>query len=296
MKKKVTIAIVLIVCVVCLGLFAFNKNKQQKSATSPTNSTSSEFRVKSAFADIDTDMIIQDKDLKDDDPNADYVFVTFTTAISDTKKDDGSNPFNAKNYKLDGKALPDKSKIVQDKDYNYKLTIILPNGSLKGVNANHSLELSKDLKNKNGLSISGDLNLKLPYSKSEDTTANGTAANDTKNSSSSTKSSNSTKNSSSANNSKTTTAEEKAAIAKNNASMPKYTVEIVKTIPMTTIVLVYLDTTTPENYKVSVDGVNLQLKVNKNNGNKKVFINSVDKEMELDEVKQLVKIEKAAQK
>lgn len=292
MKKKVIVTAVLIVCVLCLGLFAFNKNKQKNTASS-TNSTSSQFRVKSAFADIDTDMVIQDKDPKDDDPYGDYVFVTFTTAVADTKKADSSNPFNVKNYKLDGKALPDKSRIVQEKDYNYKITIILPNGYLKGVNANHSLEISKDLKSKNTLTISGDLNLKLPYSKSEDTTTNGTVSTDTKNSSSTTKSSNSTKNSSNANNPKTVTAEEKAAIAKNNENMPKYTVELVKTIPMATIVMVYLDTTTPENYKVSVAGVNLQLKVNKNNGNKKVFINSVDKEMELDEVKQLVKIEKA---
>lgn len=297
MKKKVIVTAVLIVCVLCLGLFAFNKNKQQKDTASATNGTSSQFRVKSAFADIDTDMTIEDTDSKDDDANADYVFVTFTSAVSDNKKADSTNPFNIKSYKLDGKDLPDKSRIVQEKDYNYKVIIILPNGYLKGINANHSLEISKDLKNKSGLNISGDLTLKLPYSKSGDNTGNKTTSTNNKNASNSTKPSNSS--SSSSNSStipKTVTAEEKAAIAKNNESMPKYTVELVKTIPMTTIVLVYLDTTTPENYKVSVAGVNLQLKVNKNKQDKKVFINSIDQEYELDEVKQLVKIEKADKK
>ncbi|NMM65065.1 hypothetical protein HBE96_21000 [Clostridium sp. P21] len=292
MKKKVILIVVLVVCVLCIGLFAFNKSKQQKSTTSSMNGTNSQFRVKAAFADIDTDMIIQDADLKDDDPNADYVFITFTNAVSDTKKSDSTNPFNIKNYKLDGKNLPDKSKVVQEKDYNYKVTIVLPNGYLKGANSNHSLEISKDLKSKNGLNITGDLSLKLPYSKSEDSTSTKTESKNTKDTSNSTKSSNSSNGSS--NSAKPVTSEEKAAIAKNNENMPKYTVEIMKTIPMTTIILVKLDTPTPENYKVSITGVNLQIKTNKEG--KKVFVNSVDKEYELDEVKQLIKIEKVNQK
>lgn len=292
MRKKIVIAIALILCSICVGLFTLNKNDQQKNAknaTSPTNSTSSQFRVKSAFADIDTDMIIQDKDSKDDDPNADYLFITFTNPVLDTKKSDTSNPFNIKNYKLDGKDLPGSSKIVADKSYNYKIVVILPNGYLNGINANHSLDISKNLKDKNGSTISGDLNLKLPYSKSGDAAENKTTSKDTKNNSSSTKSSNSNNNVN-----KSVTAEEKAAIAKNNESMPKYSIELLKTIPQTTIVLVYLDTTTPEKYKVSMTGVDLPLKTNKEG--KKVFINSVDKEYELDEVKQLVKIQKSDQK
>jgi hypothetical protein len=295
MNKKIIALVIFLICAVALGFFAFNKNKQQKNTNITNNGTSSQFRVKSAFADIDADMMIQDKDPKDDDTNADYVFITFTSTVSDTKKSDSSNPFNIKNYKLDGKDLPDKSKIILDKNYDYKVIIVLPDGYLKGINSNHSLEISKGLKNKNGLNISEDLNLKLPFSKSEDGTVNKTASNDTKNASNTTKSSNSSNNSSSSTTTnKPITADEKAAIAKNNENMPKYTVEILKTIPQATIVLVNLDTSTPEKYKVSITGVKLDLKTNKEG--KKVFINSVDKEYELDEVKQLIKIEKADQK
>lgn len=173
MKKKfLMVSAVLVVAVLFFVSYSIMNNKNfvsntntSKSTKSANAQTSNEFRVKSAFADVDFDITLQDKDPADDDKTADYIFLTFSDDIVDSKKDDSSNPFNPKNYKLDGKLLSDAS-ITYDK-ISTKITIKLPDGILKGLNTPQSLEISKDLIGKKHKKISGDLNIKLPYSYSD---------------------------------------------------------------------------------------------------------------------------------
>ncbi|WP_312109647.1 invasin domain 3-containing protein [Brevibacillus reuszeri] len=127
------------------------------------------FKVVWAFADVDTDLIVEDVDAADADVNHDYIFVTFSSAISTTG--DFKNVLKTSNYTIDGKDLPIGSQIVADipgytdatPDVVDSITIILPQGTLNGKNAPHVLNISKYLENKKGTKISGDLQLKLAY-------------------------------------------------------------------------------------------------------------------------------------
>lgn len=235
------------------------KDSQQQIKIDPNK----ELRVLWAFADVDRDFLIQKEDTSDGDTTADYIFIKFSNEILTDKSENSATL--ASNYTFDGKALPKGAEVLADiQGYDNsglvdKLTIKLPNGYLKGVNAPHTVDISSKIKSKYGKAIIGDLKLQLSYSKSE-SISNGTIKNTTKN---------------------TTVKSE---------DIPKYTVEVGKSLPYSTLVLVQLDTKTPENYKVSIDGISLPLKA-KSTG-EKVFIDVVDKDYAEDEVNKLIKIEK----
>jgi hypothetical protein len=274
-KKDITIIVLLLIALSVIGFKFF---KEHNSQSQSTNNSSLGFAVQSAFADIDSDMIIEDKPSEDKDKTADYVFVTFTSKVANVKNNDASNPFNIKNYKLDNSPLP-KGSVIASKD-DLLLTIKLPNGYLKGVNSPHTLTISKDLKNKNGQGIQGPLKLDLPYSldsldsgsSKQTSTSNNASSNTTTAKSSSMTSANSAKNTAS------------------NADIPKYTLKIITTIPQTTVIAVTLDSPTPENYKVTVAGTPLTLK--KNDKGDKIFVGIINMSYGFDEVKKLIKIEK----
>ncbi|KYH28010.1 MULTISPECIES: hypothetical protein [Clostridium] len=242
-----------------------SKETNAKGDSTQKTAQDKEFRVLWAFADIDKDFMIQAKDSSDGDTSADYIFMKFTDEVLDDKS--ASSALQVSNYKLDGQPLPKGTVITpeikgyDDSTLKDKLTIKLPNGYLKGVNAPHTLEISNNIKSKRGKAISGDLKLSLSYSKSE---AKAQAEANGKNGT--------------ANN------------ATANKGMPKYTVEIGKNLPYSTLVAVYLDTKTPENYKVSVGSDVLELRQKKTG--EKVFINVINKDYTQDEVNSLIKIEK----
>ncbi len=276
MNKKIIAGIVAAICIVSAGYFISNKNNAKQTTDKTAKQTvEGDFKAKSAYADVDLDMVIQDKDPKDDDASADYVFLAFTCDVADSKKDDDSNPFNVKSYKLDGNPLP-KNTTISTKN-SKEIIIKLPNEALKGVNSSHSVDIAKTLLDKNGKKIQGDLSLKLPYSNSSNASGNNSAANNT-----------------STNTNKDTNKDAKnktqSSTVEPNANMPKYTIELGKAIPLATVVLVKLDTKEPENYKVTVDGVQLEPKKNSNGEN--IFISPIKKVYEMDEVKKLIKIEK----
>jgi hypothetical protein len=277
----VTIAMISSIFLTQLGSIKGSKTKEQtkqsdtsKEQSKETNAKgeeakeaaeNKEFRVLWAFADIDKDFMIQTKDSSDGDAKADYIFMKFTTEVLDDKS--ASSALQVSNYKLDGQPLP-KGTVITPEIAGYdestlkdKLTIKLPNGYLKGVNAPHTLEISKNIKSKSGKAISGDLKLSLSYSKSETKAQSEAKGKD-----------------GAANN---------AAV---NKGMPKYTVEIGKNLPYSTLVAVYLDTKTPESYKVSVGSDVLQLRQKKTG--EKVFIDVINKDYTQDEVNSLIKIEK----
>ncbi|KOA20595.1 hypothetical protein CLHOM_07370 [Clostridium homopropionicum DSM 5847] len=239
------------------------KDNQQQGKTEAKADPNKDLRVLWAFADIDRDFLIQKKDTSDGDTTADYIFIKFSNEILTDKSENSATL--ALNYTFDGKPLPKGTEVLADiQGYDNsgiidKLTIKLPNGYLKGVNAPHTLDISSKIKSKYGKAITGDLKLQLSYSKSESIT-NGTIKEDPK---------------------KTTSKSE---------DIPKYTVEVGKSLPYSTLVLVQLDTKTPENYKVSIDGTSLPLK-SKSTG-EKVFIDVIDKDYAEDEVNKLIKIEK----
>lgn len=134
--------------------------------------TADTFKVDWAFADVDADLVVEDKDSLDADKDHDYIFVTFTSAISTTG--DYKNVLKTSNYTIDGKDLPLGSQIVAGiegytdatPDVVDSITIILPDGTLNDKNAPHVLNISKYLENSKGTKISGDLELKLAYNKS----------------------------------------------------------------------------------------------------------------------------------
>lgn len=234
--------------------------KKEKTQTKATNTTK-EFRVVWGFADIDKDFVIQAKDSNDGDKTADYVFVKFTKEIMQGK---GKNSaVLSSNYKLDGKPLPKGSTIVasiqgyDEEKLSNKITIKLPNGYLKGVNSNHTLQIAKDIQSKDGKAISGDLSLKLSYSKSQDENV----AKNTK------------------------------IVANANKGMPEYTIEqIGKQLPYNTLVVISLHTKTPQNYKVYVGDHELPLRKKKTG--EQVFIDTIGEDYTQDEVKSLIKIKK----
>lgn len=225
------------------------------------------------------------KDSEDNDKKYDYIFVTFTNPVVDTKKEDASNPFNIKNYTFDSAALPNGT-VIASGDAN-QVIIKLPDKYLKGINSPHSLNISKDLKDNAGHSITGTLELKLPYSIS----STGTATPSDKQSDNS--KSNNSSSASPKSDAKTDTNKNTGNSDKKNtsdAALPKYTVKTINTIPETTIVGVTLETPNPENYKVSVATTVLELKTN--NKGEKSFAGSTEKEYTFDEVNKLIKIEK----
>lgn len=281
-SNKIIAGILAVSCVVLAGYFTFNKNNTTKTSNKAVQQTTEgDFKVKAAFADVDLDMVIQDKDPKDEDTSGDYLFVTFTCNVGDNKKNDDSNPLNVKAYKLDGNALPQNTKITAKDSKN--IVIKLPDGTLKGVNAPHSLEISKNLLDMQGKKVQADLSLKLPYSSSD-----LSSGNNTKGSSASGSNTNTNSNSTSGNKDGKNTSQSSSDNA--NADMPKYEIELGKAIPYNTVILVKLDTKEPQNYKVTVDGTELAMK--KNSKGETVFINAIKKEYELDQVKKLMKIEK----
>lgn len=238
-------------------------NSQQQGKTETKVDPNKDLRVLWAFADVDRDFLIQKKDTSDGDTTADYIFIKFSNEILTDKSENSA--ILASNYTFDGKPLPKGAEVLADiQGYDKsglvdKLTIKLPNGYLKGVNAPHSIDISSKIKSKYGKAITGDLKLKLSYSKSESIT-NGTIKDNSKNSTS------------------------------KSEGIPKYTVEVGKSLPYSTLILVQLNTKTPENYKVSIEGISLPLK-QKSTG-EKVFIDVVDKDYAEDEVNSLLKIEK----
>lgn len=238
-------------------------NSQQQEKTETKADPNKELRILWAFADVDRDFLIQKKDISDGDTTSDYIFIKFSNEILTDKSENSATL--ASNYTFDGKVLPKGAEVLADiQGYDKsglmdKITIKLPNGYLNGVNAPHSLDISSKIKSKYRKAITGDLKLQLSYSKSERIT-NGKIK-DT---------------------SKTTTSK--------SEDIPKHTVEVGKSLPYSTLVLVQLDTKTPENYKVSIDGISLPLK-QKSTG-EKVFIDVIDKDYAEDEVNSLIKIEK----
>lgn len=280
-KKSVRLAIILsFICIIAIIAFSIYRNKSSYISSEANNSNIG-FKLKSAFADIDYDMVIQDQDPKDDDSKADYLFISFTGEIINAKKNSSSNPYNLQNYKLDNKSLPKEASIFSKNSTS--IIIKLPNGYLNNSNINHSLEISKDLRDKNGQVISGDLNIKLPHSNSHlDETIGKKTLNDNKNSN---------ETSSDDKNSSNNTTNSNSQSSNSNTAIPRYTIELGKGLPYTTIVLVKLDTERPEDYKVTVDGV--QLELDKNSKDETVFVNAIKKDYELDQIKKLIKIEKA---
>lgn len=285
MKKKIIAAALLTALVVTTSACTmFKKDNASKSASS-ANTKQLEFEVKSAFADVDADMVIENKDSEDSDKKHDYIFVTFTSPIADTKKDDASNPINVRSYTFDNNSLPKGTEIAAG-DVN-QVVIKLPNEYLKGVNAPHSLKISKDLKDKNGQSIKGTLDIKLPYSFTASSASDKQTTNNSSDKSGNT--TNTQKDSDKKNSSTNTNAADNKSAS--NEGMPKFSVKIINNIPQTTIVAVTLESTTPQNYKVSVAGTALEMK--KNNKGEQVFVGSVDKEYSFDEVNKLIKVEKS---
>lgn len=285
MKKKI-LAAILIIVVMGIGTaiyYTVNKNKNSSS------SIVSEFKVKSAFADVDQDMVIQDKDPKDDDISADYIFINFTNELADNKKNDDSNPGYLKSYTLDNSSLPTDTKIyVKNKK---QLIIKLKDGTLKGVNTPHSITISKNLIDKDGNKIKGEVIFKLPYSnyvssdsKDKDSSKNSSG---TGTSSDSGNSSNSDNNAKTGDDNKTSS---ETNTSEQSGDLPAYTVELGKAIPYTTVVMVKLDASDPENYRVDVEGTKLELK--ENSEGQKVFIGTVKKVYEMDQIKNFIKIEK----
>lgn len=290
MKKKILAIVIVLICVVS-AIYYTVSHKNKNSDAVNTNKPVVEFKVKSAFADVDRDMVIQDKDLKDDDTSGDYIFIKFTNEVADNKKNDDSNPVSLKSYTFDNSSLPVGTKIyIQDKN---QVVIKLKDGYLKGVNSPHSLAISKNLLDKEGTKIKGNLNLKLPYSNSSLDSSNGSSS-ASGNTSTTGSTANSSKNSTSkSGTSKSSSSENSSSSSSTNANsnLPKYKIELGKAIPGATVILVRLDTPNPENYKVSVDGTQLDLKTDKSGA--KVFIKGIQKTYELDQVQKLIKIEKA---
>lgn len=286
MKKRVIAVVALLVLVVSIGSFTlFKKNQTTIKNENSSKTKQVEFKVKSAFADIDSDMIVEVKDSEDNDKKYDYIIITFTNAIVDTKKEDSSNPFNIKNYTFDNAPLP-KGTVITPGDTT-QVIIKMPDEYLKGINSPHSLNISKYLKDKDGQSITGSLDTKLPYSIPNNAPSNVTTNTPDK------QSTNSSANNSQKNDAKTgdtTNANGSDKKSTPDAALPKFTVKIITNIPQTTIVAVTLDNPNPENYKVSVGGTTLELK--KNNKGEKVFVGSTEKEYSFDEVNKLIKIEK----
>lgn len=248
-----------------------------------------DFFVRYAFADVDMDQIIQEKDPKDDDPKADYIFVKFISSLIRDKKDNNSG--NIKNFKLDNKELPKGTEMIIKEDIKDMLIIKLPQGYLKGKNAGHVLEISKDLVNGEN-KITGDLKLNLPYSRPISSNEKDNKKTDTKATPSNDKNTQSKNNN--GNNKNATTNKEtdknKTGKESNVVPLPKYTVELGKGVPFSTIVLVKLQTPKVEEFKVSID--NVELKIRENSKKEKVFIGSVKKDYSYDEVMSKLKIEK----
>ncbi|AYF53416.1 hypothetical protein FDJ70_06465 [Clostridium botulinum] len=292
-KQKKIIGIIIAIIVVCVGAFTTisllknkkNKGKEALNQSQQIKQIPKEVSVRYAFADVDFDQIIQDIDTKDDDSKADYIFVRFSGAVVPKKVKNSVMDIN--NYKLDGKNLPKESKIFIDKQLgNTQLVIELPNKTLKEKNAGHILEINKDININDTTKITGELKLNLPYS-TKTTVGSVKDSNNTKASNESKKSSDS-KNIVNKNGTKEEAKTKETKV--ENKDMPKYSVEIGKGIPFTTIVLVKMEVKDPSQYNVFVDNEKLNLRTNK--AGKKVFVKAIKKDYSYDDVKQRVKIKK----
>ncbi|OFH98036.1 hypothetical protein CLOACE_22790 [Clostridium acetireducens DSM 10703] len=280
MNKKI-ISIGLAVIFTILGISFYNSKKASKNTSLNKNTINNEiktklkkdFYVKSAFADVDLDMIIEDKATKDSDKNGDYIFITFSSQIFDDKKSDNKTVLDIKNYKLDNKELPKGSAI--SKKFINEIIIKLPDGYLKGVNSPHKLEISKNLKDKYSNNIKGNLSLNLPYSYNKNSNSNNRTTKKTEQ-----------KNADVKNNSNNDSSNK---IISNSKDIPNYSIKLGKAIPFTTIVLVELETPHPENYKITVS--NTELKQKKNKEGKLVFVSAIKRELNLEDVQNSIKIE-----
>ncbi|MCY6355123.1 hypothetical protein [Clostridium sp. ZS2-4] len=293
MNKKIIgiIIAVIIVFVTVFSTISFSSKKTVSSNSKREITISKEVSIKYAFADVDFDQMIQEVDSKDEDTKADYVFIKFTGAIVPKKVE--KSILGIENYKLDGKPIPTGSEILVDsKNGNSLLIIKLPNGTFKNKNNGHTLEIAKDININGETKITGDFKFSLPYSKKQapvkdekkESTKNNTSQNNkpVKENTSPTKA---TKND--VKNNPKDTAKDTTIADKN---IPKYTIELGKGIPLTTIVLVRLDTKDVEKFKVSVDGVDLKIRTDSKK--RKVFIGSIKKDYSLDEVENLLNISK----
>ncbi|MCB2339557.1 hypothetical protein [Clostridium estertheticum] len=119
-----------------------------------TIATANKFAVDWTYADLDKDFtndaVVKDGVAEDLDKTADYVYVKFNKAISVTG--DAKNVLKTSNYQLDAKALPTGTQIraniagLDDKDaVSDSITIVLPEGYLKGIAAPHVLTISSGL-------------------------------------------------------------------------------------------------------------------------------------------------------
>lgn len=127
------------------------------------------FKVLWAFADIDTDKVVENKDTADGDASYDYIFVKFNKAVSVTG--DYKNALKTANYTLDGVALPTGTQILaniagyDDLDgVTDSVTIRLPQGALQGKNSPHVLNISSKIESTTaGETLSNGGEITLPF-------------------------------------------------------------------------------------------------------------------------------------
>lgn len=294
-KKIIGIVIAIIVIVGSIGLFKGKNNKVKKVSNENQQQKQKidipkEVSIRYAFADIDFDKIIQENDSKDDSTKADYIFIRFTGSI--VPKTVKNSIMDIKNYKLDGKVIPNNSKVLIDKQVGEtQLVIQLPNKTLKGKNAGHTLEINKDININDITKINGELKFDLPYSKKSNNTsiAKGEGKVSPKDSNSNNKNDKSNVNKQNTDSNKSGD-NKKSSTNKNDSQIPKYTMELGKGIPFTTIILVRLDVADVTQYQVTVAGEKLDIKTD--GKGKKVFIKGIKKDYSYDEVQERIKIEK----
>lgn len=257
MKKKISIilAVIFIIATFSSAIIMFNGNKKDSKVNSKESKKNNvEFYVRYAYADIDMDQIIQDVDKKDDDSSGDYIFIRFSSEV--IQSSDKTSPGNLNNYKFDGQPLPKGSEMLIRKEMPQLLIVKMPQGTLKNKNSGHTIEVSKNISNGKN-KITGETKLLLPYSES----VKDKAKNDQN---------------------------------KDVYNGPKYKVEVGKAIPYNTLVIVRIQEERPEDYKVSIDNVTLEIK--ETNEKEKVHIGNINKDYSYGEVLQKIKVEKIAKK
>lgn len=273
MKKKISIILAGMFILVTFSstLVMLKGNKKNATVNSKENLESNvneDFYVKYAYADIDMDQIIQDVDKKDDDTSADYIFIRFSTKV--IQSNNATSVGNPNNYKLDGKSLPKESETFIRKEIPQLLIVKIPQGTLKNKNSGHTIEINDNITNGKN-KIMGETKLLLPYSKSVKIEGQNKK-----------------------NVNKEKGKNDKNIGSKNESNIPKYKVEVGKGIPYNTLVLVKIQEGKAEEYKVSIDNVNLEIK--ETNEKEKVHVGYVKKDYGYDEVLRYLKIEKIVKK
>lgn len=129
----------------------------------------SDFKVLWAFADIDTDWVVEATDGGEGDSNYDYVVVKFNKAIATSG--DFKNVTKTANYTFNGQPLPTGTQILSNidgyDDYDEvidSITIRLPQGTLQTKNAPHNLNISMNIESATGekIGLNGG-EITLPY-------------------------------------------------------------------------------------------------------------------------------------